>query len=123
MPPSQNGTLTPHGWLQWIAVVAVAATMGVGSAYMLPKVQPDHARPDPFTGTMGRELRADLMAYIHRMDTEGSLPVRTFASRIDALEARNAETISRLQRIEELLIEMRVRLGRLGVPATPERGM
>jgi hypothetical protein len=35
---------------------------------------------------------------------------------VSALEARNAELVGRLQRIEEILIELRVRLGR---PARP----
>lgn len=111
MPPTQNGTLTPQGWLQWIAVIGIAAAMGVGGAYLVPQMQPSAVRPDPFTGTNGREMRDELLQRIAQVDAEGSRPVRALSARVDALEHRNAETIERLRRIEELLIELRVRLG------------
>lgn len=119
--PNQGGSLTPQGWLQWIAVASIAAGMGFGGAALLPQLS-----PDPFTGTMGRELRGDLYdeinrvrAEMERLDREGSRVVQACQARVAALEARNVELVNRLQRIEELLIELRVRMGK---PALPGEG-
>jgi hypothetical protein len=120
---NQGGSLNPSTWLQWIAVAAIAAAMGLGGAAVLPQLSPGAVRPDPFTGSDGRDLRSDLTADIarlraemERLDSEGSRVVQACQARVSALEARNAELVGRLQRIEEILIELRVRLGR---PARP----
>jgi hypothetical protein len=115
----QGGSLNPSTWLQWIAVAAIAAAMGLGGAAVLPQINPSAARPDPFTGADGRHMQAELEADIarlradmERLDKEGSRVVQACQARIAALEARNVEMVQRLQRIEELLIELRVKMGR-----------
>ncbi|MCU0970429.1 MAG: hypothetical protein MUF57_01215, partial [Gammaproteobacteria bacterium] len=116
---NQGGSLNPSTWLQWIAVAAIAAAMGLGGAAVLPQLSPGAVRPDPFTGTDGRKLEAEmnheiarLRADMERLDKEGSRVVQACQARVSALEARNVEMVQRLQRIEELLIELRVKIGK-----------
>lgn len=115
-PNGQNGNMTPRLWVEWILVVALASGAGFGGAVVLPKLQPDVVRPDPFTGTMGRELEARVMAEVKAIDAAGSKPVRDLQARVQALESSRTEVVQRLSRIEELLIEMRVTLGQRGRP-------
>jgi hypothetical protein len=60
---------------------------------------------------MGRELEARLEARIKEVDQAGSKPMRSLEARVQALEASRTDVVTRLGRIEELLIELRVRLG------------
>ena len=46
-------------------LLLLAVFLGIGGNQVLLKVKPDTARPDPFTGTMGKELEARMM---HELD-------------------------------------------------------
>ena len=108
----QNGSIAPRAWLEWILIISLAGGAGVGSSMIVPRLAPEAARPDPFTGTMGRELENRLEAKIREVDQAGSKPMRQLEARVGALEGHRAEIVQRLSRIEELLIELRVHLGK-----------
>lgn len=86
-----------------VVLVMLAASLGVGGNLAIVKGQPDTVRPDPFTGTEGRELsnriarleRLQALDDQHRSDATGGY------ARIRSLESRctlNDERIHRLQK-------------------------
>jgi hypothetical protein len=50
-----------------VGVVVVGLVAGGGGSMAVDAISPP--RPDPFTGTMGRELRADMMRSLEAHDT------------------------------------------------------
>jgi len=103
----QNGRAA----LQWVGILAVSGTLGAGSAWLVPQLDPSVARPDPFTGTDGRELEQRLNKRIDGIDTHGTRQLAVIEARLSVQEAGRSEVLSRLARIEELVIDLRVRLG------------
>lgn len=88
----RNGELAKLYQIVGIAVVGLVA--GGGGSMAVDAINPP--RPDPFTGTMGRELRADMMRALEAHD-----------ARIRALEILAAPCVSRLDAMAEMMRELR----------------
>lgn len=88
----RNGDLTRI--YQVVGVVVVGLLAGGGGSVAVDAINPP--RPDPFTGTMARELRADLMSALANHDT-----------RIRALESQMAPCLTRMDAMAEILKELR----------------
>lgn len=91
----RNGDLTRIYQVVGVAVVGLLA--GGGGSVAVDAINPP--RPDPFTGTMGRELRADMMRALDAHD-----------SRIRALEALAGGCSESMKYLGEALRELRLEL-------------
>jgi hypothetical protein len=89
----RNGDLTRIYQVVGVAVVGLLA--GGGGSVAVDAMNPP--RPDPFTGTMAREMRADLMSALGAHD-----------ARIRSLEAMAAPCAQRLDHLNELLRDLRI---------------
>ena len=100
----RNGDLTRIYQVIGVAVVGLLA--GGGGSIAVDSINPP--RPDPFTGTMARELRADIMAGLAAHD-----------ARIRALEAVAGPCVQRMDFLNELLRDLRQELRDLKVDRHP----
>ena len=94
----RNGDLTKVYQILGVAVVGLLA--GGGGSIAVDSINPP--RPDPFTGTMAREMRADVMSALAAHD-----------ARIRALESTIGPCMQRLDSFAELLREVRQELREL----------
>jgi len=88
----RNGDLTKVYQIIGVAVVGLVA--GGGGSLAVDSINPP--RPDPFTGTMAREMRADVMSALATHD-----------ARIRALETTIGPCMQRMDSLAELLRELR----------------
>jgi hypothetical protein len=105
----KTGEIAPGAWVQWLLVGTLASGLGMGGSAVYQRIQPP--RPDPFTGTMAHELEERVNARIAELDRTGTRALQECRARVTALEASRDEVRTRLQRIEELLVELRIALG------------
>ena len=82
---------------QIVGVAVVGLLAGGGGSVAVDAISPP--RPDPFTATMAREMRADLLAAIAMQEL-----------RIRALEAGPSPFVQRLDQLSEALRDMRQEL-------------
>ena len=87
-----------------IGVAVIGMLAGGGGSIAVEAMNP--SRPDPFTGTMGREMREEIMRALQHQET-----------RVQTLETIASPYVSRLDAVTELLRECRVELRDLRVKA------
>ena len=106
-----NGGFSPANWIQWLLVVAVAGGLGITGSYIHRQIEPP--RPDPFTGTMGRELEQRVNARIDLMDERGTRHVANVQARISDCERRTGSVETSLAKMIEQIGEVRIIVARM----------
>ena len=124
--------MTPGTWVQWLLVAGVAGGLGFGATRLDRAMDPP--RPDPFTGTQGRELMQRIEAVrqegtvvgqensrmlekvgadMDRINERGTLALQSLAQRVSECERRSLGIEAAMQELAKQTAEIRVTVARI----------
>jgi hypothetical protein len=114
---AQAGGIILRDWIGWILVAGIAGGMGFGGSALKDQVIPP--RPDPFTGTDGRQMEqrlaeADrrLWEAIRTLDSDGSRGVQALTQRMSGIESSMNAQNTKLEATLAIVTELRLSLAR-----------